>query len=134
MSYITKQEKDKAIRIVYAYYRQKRFLSNEMQKKMNDELNRRRAILLKLNALIAEHNLHSKCRRREMVEMRQALMYWLDRHTKMTTTEVSGLFNKHHSTTIYSRKVVLDLISCNQLPIAAVEMLAEMSEFEDKDN
>jgi chromosomal replication initiator protein len=52
-----------------------------------------------------------KCRKREVVLPRQVIMYFLAEYTDMTYLSIGKLFNKDHTTVIYSKDTIRNLIT-----------------------
>jgi chromosomal replication initiator protein len=55
---------------------------------------------------ITVKDLVGKSRLTKVNRARQVCMYVLKKHTKLTLTEISAEYNRHHATTIHSFKVI----------------------------
>lgn len=53
-------------------------------------------------------------RKRELVEVRQIIMYVLINHSKLTLKRIGMLFNRDHSTVLYSRNTVDDMLTSDK--------------------
>jgi chromosomal replication initiation ATPase DnaA len=49
-------------------------------------------------------------RRREQVLARQVAIYFIRRHTRLTTSQIGGLFRKDHATVLHSLKAINDML------------------------
>lgn len=59
--------------------------------------------------LISIRELQSKTRKREVAEARQIAMYFIKKYTKISLIEIGKIFNRDHSTVIYSIKNIESL-------------------------
>jgi chromosomal replication initiator protein len=56
----------------------------------------------------------NKIRRRNFVVARMLIMYFIGKHTKLTTTQNGFIFKKDHSTVIHANKTIRNLMSTDK--------------------
>jgi hypothetical protein len=55
----------------------------------------------------------AKCRKRELVEVRQLSYYFISRNTALSQQSTADIFSQDHATVIHSKNLVSDLIQFN---------------------
>jgi chromosomal replication initiator protein len=68
----------------------------------------------------------SKSRKRNVVEPRQIIMYLLTKYTTLSLVSIGRLFNYDHSTVIYSRDTVKDMMDVDALFAAKINQMENM--------
>lgn len=58
--------------------------------------------------------LKTKSRRRENVYARQFIMYFLSTATRVSLKNIGAMFNRDHTTVLYAREAIKDLISIDE--------------------
>lgn len=68
----------------------------------------------------------SNSRKRTIVEARQVAIYLLNKYTDMSLVGIGRLFNRDHSTVIYSRDTVKDMIDVDHKFAAKINQIENM--------
>lgn len=89
-----------------------------------------------LNQVTAEfgvsiNDLTGRLRDREFVVPRQIAMFLIKEHTKMSLVEIGKMFNRDHSTVIYSIRTVRDLLETNKVFREKYEQIPRQIEAKD---
>jgi chromosomal replication initiator protein len=63
---------------------------------------------------VTQEEIKKKCRKREIVYKRQIAMYFLVQYTSKTYVEIGRFFDKDHTTVLYAKDLIRDLISIDE--------------------
>lgn len=105
---ITKKHRQIANRIIEEQHGENR---------IRNHINRRLDLVPMFIAKTCAHNgftleeLLSDSRRRERVQVRHALMWFLAENTTLALVTIAGIFGRHHSSVIHARKSIPKLMS-----------------------
>ena len=84
---------------------------------MRNHINQRLHLVPMFVAKVAAYNgvtvdeLLSDSRRRERVQVRHALMWFLAENTTLALVTIAGIFGRHHASVIHARKTIPKLLS-----------------------
>lgn len=81
-------------------------LSKEQQQQRQDRIARSLIYLVYDHEKIKFSEIKSRARRREISECRQIAMYFLRKHTKLSSSKIGAYFNRDHATVLNSVKQV----------------------------
>ena len=102
------------------------------QNAIRDNINQRLFLVPMLVAKVAAINgltvdqLLSDSRRRERVQVRHALMWFLAEHTTLALVTIAGIFGRHHASVIHARKQIPKLLSVGDPDtVATIEMVMD---------
>jgi chromosomal replication initiation ATPase DnaA len=74
--------------------------------------------------------LKSKCRKRELNDVRQIAMWIIRKGTSMSFYDVGKVFNRHHATVLHAVKNVEGLIQTDNMYRASVEQILNHLDYE----
>ena len=103
---ITKEQRDEALHTYKMYYLQNSNYAKGSCLDTQIEHERNKEVFDKAFELIIEYNLNNKARDREIVHMRQALMYCIRKHTSLSFVSIGKMFNRDHATVLHGIKNV----------------------------
>lgn len=102
------------------------------QNAIRDNINQRLFLVPMLVTKVAAINgltvdqLLSDSRRRERVQVRHALMWFLAEHTTLALVTIAGIFGRHHASVIHARKQIPKLLSVGDPDtVATIEMVMD---------
>lgn len=75
---------------------------------------------------VTAEEMFGKCRKRNLVEPRQIIMYLLYNKTARNLKSIGRLMNRDHATVIYAKNTVKDLIDTDKLYKAQIEYLEKI--------
>lgn len=75
---------------------------------------------------VTEEEMKGKCRKRNLVEPRQIIMYMLYNKTARNLKSIGRLMNRDHATVIYANNTVKDLMDTDKLYKAQIEYLEKI--------
>lgn len=101
---------------------------NDMRNNINARLHLVPMFVAKVTAhsgmTLAE--LTSEARRREFVQVRHALMWFLAENTTLALVTIAHIFNRHHTSVIHARKAIPKLLGVGDRDtVATVDMVIE---------
>lgn len=125
---------------VLAITKQHRLIANRILAQQNkhdrirDHINTRLHLVPMFIAKVAAYNgmtldeLLSQSRRRERVQVRHALMWFLTEHTTLALVTIAGIFGRHHASVIHARKQIPKLLSVGDMDtIGIVDQVTEIA-------
>tara|TARA_R100001129_G_scaffold31963_1_gene21317 strand:- start:1421 stop:1876 length:456 start_codon:yes stop_codon:yes gene_type:complete len=102
--------------------------SHDMRQHMNQRLH----LVPMFVSKVAAHNgltldeLLSESRRRERVQVRHVLMWFLSQNTSLALVTIAAIFNRHHASVVHARKQIPKLMSVGDPDtVAMVDMVME---------
>lgn len=72
---------------------------------------------------ITQANLKTVCRKRNLVEARQIIMFVLWETHNYTLSSIGKIFNRHHTTVIHSKDNIIDLMEFDEIIRSRVERI-----------
>lgn len=131
---------DKPLDNVLAITKQHRLVANRILAKqknhdrIRDHINTKLHLVPMFVAKVAAYNgltldeLLSESRRRERVQVRHALMWFLAEHTTLALVTIAGIFGRHHASVIHARKQIPKLLSVGDMDtIGIVEQVSDIA-------
>jgi chromosomal replication initiation ATPase DnaA len=104
------------------------------QNRIRDHINKRLHLVPMFVTKVAAHNgltldeLLSESRRRERVQVRHALLWFLAEHTTLALVTIAGIFGRHHASVIHARKTIPKLLSVGDPDtVGVVDMVMDMA-------
>ncbi len=125
--FVTMRELDECINKIRMYHEQKDYTTERERIVKLNEIRRLEEAVSKIHLLNADYGFICKSRKRELVHMRQATMYWLKKNSGWSLKKIGLLLgNKDHATTLHAFREVENAIETKQVTVQMQLILNEL--------